>query len=116
MAPVAIVAAEAARRTKPSNYPELFFSRMTKREKRPLGDLFGLKNFGVNLARPGEARLDGNGSSRTRTEAVLSVSMLYASAYRRSAISRLILSNADIDMSSPLAGEDIESLSTHLAG
>jgi uncharacterized cupin superfamily protein len=57
MAPVAIVAAEAARRTKPSNYPELFFSRMTKREKRPLGDLFGLKNFGVNLARPGEARL-----------------------------------------------------------
>src|SRR5262249_49202924 len=32
-----------------SNHPEPFFSRMTKREKRPLGDLFGLKNFGVNL-------------------------------------------------------------------
>jgi uncharacterized cupin superfamily protein len=50
-APIAIVAAEAAPRTKPSNYPEPFFSRMLKREKRPLGDVFGLKNFGVNLTR-----------------------------------------------------------------
>lgn len=47
--PLAIAAASAPLRTKPSNYPEPFFSRMTKREKRPLGDLFGLKNFGVNL-------------------------------------------------------------------
>ena len=36
-------------RTKPSVYPEPFYSLMTGREKRPLGDLFGLKNFGVNL-------------------------------------------------------------------
>lgn len=49
--PLAIQAASAAPRTKPSNYPEPFFSRMGKREKRPLGDLFGLKNFGVNLTR-----------------------------------------------------------------
>ena len=49
--PLAIVAAEAALRTKPSNYPEPFYSRMAGREKRPLGDLFGLKNFGVNLTR-----------------------------------------------------------------
>jgi uncharacterized cupin superfamily protein len=47
--PIAIKAADAAPRAKPSNYPEPFFSRMLKREKRPLGDLFGLKNFGVNL-------------------------------------------------------------------
>lgn len=47
--PIAIEAASAPLRTKPSNYPEPFFSRMGKREKRPLGDLFGLKNFGVNL-------------------------------------------------------------------
>lgn len=47
--PIAITAASAPPRTKPSNYPEPFFSRMAKREKRPLGDLFGLKNFGVNL-------------------------------------------------------------------
>lgn len=49
--PLAIIAAEAAARTKPSNYPEPFASRMTGREKRPLGDLFGLANFGVNLTR-----------------------------------------------------------------
>lgn len=49
--PIAIVAAEAPKRAKASNYPEPFFSKMTKREKRPLGDLFGLSNFGVNLTR-----------------------------------------------------------------
>ena len=49
--PIVIEAAAAPPRTKPSNYPEPFFSRMGKREKRPLGDLFGLKNFGVNLTR-----------------------------------------------------------------
>jgi uncharacterized cupin superfamily protein len=49
--PIAIEAANAAPRTKPSNYPEPFFSRMGKREKHPLGDLFGLKNFGANLTR-----------------------------------------------------------------
>jgi len=51
--PVAIVAAEAPLRTKPSNYPEPFASRMTGRRKQPLGDLFGLSNFGVNLTRLG---------------------------------------------------------------
>jgi len=49
--PVAIVAAQAPLRTKPSNYPEPFASRVAGREKRPLGDLFGLMNFGVNLTR-----------------------------------------------------------------
>jgi uncharacterized cupin superfamily protein len=49
--PVAVVAADASARTKPSNYPEPFASRMAGREKRPLGDLFGLTNFGVNLTR-----------------------------------------------------------------
>jgi uncharacterized cupin superfamily protein len=48
---IALEATSAPPRTKPSNYPEPFFSRMAKREKRPLGDLFGLKNFGVNLTR-----------------------------------------------------------------
>lgn len=49
--PIAIIAAEAPLRIKPSNYPEPFASRMAGREKRPLGDLFGLSNFGVNLTR-----------------------------------------------------------------
>lgn len=47
--PVAIVALEASPRTRPSNYPEPFASRMSGRVKRPLGDVFGLQNFGVNL-------------------------------------------------------------------
>jgi uncharacterized cupin superfamily protein len=50
-APLALVANDMPPRLKPSNYPEPFFSRMAKREKRPLGDTFGLKNFGVNLTR-----------------------------------------------------------------
>jgi uncharacterized cupin superfamily protein len=49
--PVAVNAAEAPPRTKPSNYPEPFAARMVGREKRPLGDLFGLTHFGVNLTR-----------------------------------------------------------------
>jgi uncharacterized cupin superfamily protein len=49
--PPAIEAASAAPNTKKSNYPEPFFSRMSKREKRPLGNVFGLTNFGVNLTR-----------------------------------------------------------------
>ena len=48
---IAIKADAAPLRRKTSSYPEPFFSRMAKREKRPLGDLFGLKNFGVNLTR-----------------------------------------------------------------
>ena len=55
--PVAVLAEEAAPRTRQTNYPEPFASRMAGRLKRPLGDLFGLTNFGVNLTRlaPGAA-------------------------------------------------------------
>lgn len=49
--PLALAASEAAARTRASNYPEPFASRMAGREKRPLGDVFGLTNFGVNLTR-----------------------------------------------------------------
>ncbi|MBD2338283.1 cupin domain-containing protein [Calothrix sp. FACHB-156] len=49
--PIAIIATEAPLRTKPTNYPEPFASRMAGREKRPLSDLFGITNFGVNLTR-----------------------------------------------------------------
>jgi uncharacterized cupin superfamily protein len=38
-------------RNKPSVYPEPFASMMQGREKRTLGDHFGLSNFGVNLTR-----------------------------------------------------------------
>lgn len=46
--PVAIVAAEAAPANR-SLYPEPFASAMAGRNKRRLGDVFGLSNFGVNL-------------------------------------------------------------------
>ena len=47
----AVYASDAPLKTKPSNYPEPFASFVAGREKRPLGDLFGLENFGVNLTR-----------------------------------------------------------------
>ncbi|MFB2894659.1 cupin domain-containing protein [Aerosakkonemataceae cyanobacterium BLCC-F50] len=49
--PIAITASEVDPRAKKSIYPEPFASRMEGKEKRILGDLFGLKNFGVNLTR-----------------------------------------------------------------
>ena len=49
--PTALVAANAAPRVKPSNYPASFAARVAGRVKRPLGDLFELTNFGVNLTR-----------------------------------------------------------------
>ena len=48
---IAIVAADVPVRTQPSVYPEPFASRMAGREKRLLGELFGLSDFGVNLTR-----------------------------------------------------------------
>lgn len=44
-----ILATDVPPRTKKSVYPEPFASRMEGRDKRILGDLFGLTNFGVNL-------------------------------------------------------------------
>ena len=49
--PAAIAATDVAPRAKPSNYPEPFASRVSGRQKRALGEAFGLRNFGVNLTR-----------------------------------------------------------------
>jgi uncharacterized cupin superfamily protein len=46
---IAMQASEAAPKAKQTNYPEPFASRMRGRTKRPLGEVFGLTNFGVNL-------------------------------------------------------------------
>jgi uncharacterized cupin superfamily protein len=53
----AMFAHDAPPRSKRTNYPEPFAARVDGRLKRPLGDLFGLRNFGVNLTRlaPGAA-------------------------------------------------------------
>lgn len=58
---IAIVAADAPPRTKPTHYPPAFAARVAGREKRPLGEIFGLANFGVNLT-----RLAPNASSALR--------------------------------------------------
>jgi len=46
-----IAATDAPPKAKQTNYPEPFATKMNGRLKRPLGDFFGLKNFGVNHTR-----------------------------------------------------------------
>jgi len=46
-----VVALDIPVRTAPSLYPEPFASRVAGREKRQLGDFFGLMNYGINLTR-----------------------------------------------------------------
>jgi uncharacterized cupin superfamily protein len=55
--PVTLRAAEAPARARATGYPPEMARKVAGREKRPLGDLFGLRNFGVNLTRlaPGAA-------------------------------------------------------------
>jgi uncharacterized cupin superfamily protein len=66
--PTAIVALAAAPRSKPSSYPEPFASRMAGREKRPLGELFGLSNFGVNLTRLAPSAISSLRHAHTRQD------------------------------------------------
>ncbi|MDZ7871184.1 MAG: cupin domain-containing protein [Rheinheimera sp.] len=47
--PLAVIAQDVTPRQKPSVYPPPFAAMMQGRQKRVLGDLFGLQNFGVNL-------------------------------------------------------------------
>lgn len=49
--PIAISATDVPARAAASFYPEPFASRMAGRQKRQLGEFFGLKNFGLNLTR-----------------------------------------------------------------
>lgn len=48
---IPVHALEVPPRAQASVYPEPFASRMAGRQKRALGDHFGLRNFGVNLTR-----------------------------------------------------------------
>lgn len=53
VSPTAVHASDVPPRARITNYPEPFASRVAGREKRVLGNLFGLTNFGVNLTRLG---------------------------------------------------------------
>jgi uncharacterized cupin superfamily protein len=66
--PVAVIAVEAPPRTKASVYPEPFASRMAGRRKHPLGELFGLTNFGVNLTRLAPGGLSALRHAHTRQD------------------------------------------------
>ena len=51
--PTTIMAADASPRARPTSpaFPPVMVAKVAGRDKRPLGDLFGLTNFGVNLTR-----------------------------------------------------------------
>jgi uncharacterized cupin superfamily protein len=49
--PAAIEAASVTPSRATRGYPEPFAARVAGRERRALGDAFGLTNFGVNLTR-----------------------------------------------------------------
>jgi uncharacterized cupin superfamily protein len=66
--PDAIPAMDVAPRTQPSLYPEPFAERMAGREKRQLGDVFGLTNFGVNLTRLAPGAMSALRHSHTRQD------------------------------------------------
>jgi uncharacterized cupin superfamily protein len=66
--PIAVTATEVPARSKPSVYPEPFASRMLGREKRQLGDLFGLTNFGVNLTRLAPSAVSALRHAHTRQD------------------------------------------------
>ena len=66
--PIAVIAADIAIRIKSSVYPEPFASRMVGREKRQLGEVFGLENFGVNLTRLAPNAVSALRHSHTRQD------------------------------------------------
>ena len=69
--PIALNALEVPPRTRVSYYPEPFASRMTggqQRQKRQLGELFGLRNFGVNLTSLGPGAISSLRHSHTRQD------------------------------------------------
>jgi uncharacterized cupin superfamily protein len=71
--PKAIVAADAPPKAKQTSYPEPFASRVAGRLKRPLGDLFGLTNFGVNLTRLSKGAVSALRHYHTRQDELIYV-------------------------------------------
>jgi uncharacterized cupin superfamily protein len=59
---------DVAPRTQPSLYPEPFAAMMAGREKRQLGDVFGLTNYGVNLTRLAPGAMSALRHSHTRQD------------------------------------------------
>ena len=66
--PTAVDARSVPGRARPSAYPPPFAARMAGREKRALGDHFGLRNFGVNLTRLAPGAVSALRHSHTRQD------------------------------------------------
>ena len=66
--PAAINAALAPLRAQPSSYPEVLVLRLRGRTKRPLGEPFGLVNFGVNLTRLASGAISSLRHAHSRQE------------------------------------------------
>ncbi len=49
--PIAVMAAEVTPKPRRSNYPPQYAALVAGRERRALGDVFGLSNFGINCTR-----------------------------------------------------------------
>ena len=56
----ALKALDVAPRAKQTHYPAAFAVRVSGREKRALGDAFGLTHFGVNLTRLAPQAISSN--------------------------------------------------------
>jgi uncharacterized cupin superfamily protein len=66
--PIALPIYEAPPRIKPSLYPPEFAVRMAGRTKHPVGDLFGLSSFGVNLTRLAPGAVSALNHAHTRQD------------------------------------------------
>ncbi|MCX2861617.1 cupin domain-containing protein [Paucibacter sp. PLA-PC-4] len=65
---VAVVALDVPLHSKQTHYPEPFAGWVSGREKRRLGDAFGLSNFGVNLTRLRPGAVSSARHSHTRQD------------------------------------------------
>lgn len=87
--PIAVNAAEAPSRRKASNYPEPFAPRMAGREKRPLGDLFGLTHIGVNLTRLAPSAMSALRHAHSRQDEFVYILEGYPTLHTETGLERL---------------------------
>lgn len=71
--PTALMAIEVPPRAAVSFYPEPFATRMKGRQKRLLGEFFGLKNFGINLTRLAPHAMSSLRHAHTRQDEIVFV-------------------------------------------
>ena len=71
----AVVAFDVPFREKVTSYPEPFAARMQGRQKRQLGEFFGLQNFGVNLTHLAPSAISSLRHAHTKQDEFLYIVM-----------------------------------------